>query len=459
MSTDPVEPDYPFAPAGPPARLPRPPAQSGAAVFTALSLVLSVGALVVCFVPGTGVLGAVCGAAGLIFGVVGWTLARNSRAKTGTSLAKAGTAVGALALVVGLVWWGFLGEKVNDWADKKARDAEPVPIAATDLASAHAVSRDATEERFTDRLLDVTGAVFAPASESRPVVLTLVGAPNVVVNCAFEGRSADVLALAGDQVVTVRGWYKTGQPVAYLEGCSLLDARARPKPKIDRAPRRKGEPEPLALSAHDLRRAYDHNPTTADTNYKGNALEVRGTVARAADRDSATVALALATDRGAEIVCRFAGPATGALAALVPGDTAVVRGTGRGVLDGTLTLDGCTLASRVPKPTVAPGTIVPLLQLWETYHEDALIGDARYKGKVLQLTGHALRASTDGGIVLELAEGGKLMAVCEFPASAKAQVAGIAPGSVVRLRGTCRGSANGIAVLENCATTDVRPKK
>jgi hypothetical protein len=455
MSTDPVEPDYPFAPAGPPARLPRPPAQSGAAVFTALSLVLSVGALVVCFVPGTGVLGAVCGAAGLIFGVVDWTLARNSRAKTGTGLAKAGTAVGALALVVGLVWWGFLGEKVNDWADKKARDAVPVPIAAADLASAHAVSRDATEARFENRLLEVTGAVFAPAPESGPVVLTLVGAPNVVVSCAFDGRAADVTALAGDQVVTVRGWYKTGQPVASLEGCVQAETGWRPKPK-DRPPRFKGETGQDAVSAHDLRRAYDHNPATADAEYKDKALEVRGTVARAPREEPGTVTVALATDRGAEIVCRFAGPAAGALA---PGDTAVVRGTGRGVLDGTLTLDSCTLASRVPKPTVAPATSVPLLLLFETYQEDALIGDARYKGKVLQLTGHALRASTDGGIVLELAEGEKLMAVCEFPASAKAQVAGIAPGSVVRLRGTCRGSANGIAVLENCATTDVRPKK
>jgi hypothetical protein len=120
-----------------------------------------------------------------------------------------------------------------------------------------------------------------------------------------------------------------------------------------------------------------------------------------------------------------------------------------------LSLLGCQTRS-APTPA-GPATAVKAGDLLKEYSTNAVAADARYKGKVLQvsgkfgsaqkapLMGYAVQLVADDAGDLNLSE-----VQCFIVESAEVDVAKLQPGQMVTLQGTCDGQVVGQVKLSGC---------
>jgi hypothetical protein len=125
---------------------------------------------------------------------------------------------------------------------------------------------------------------------------------------------------------------------------------------------------------------------------------------------------------------------------------------------GTLGLVGCrTQTTPTPAAPSSPPVKVKAGDLLKDYSTNALAADAKYKGKVIQVSGKFGSAQNTPllGYAVQLlpddAGDVNLTAVqCFIVESAKADVANFQPGQAITMQGTCDGQALGQVKLSNC---------
>lgn len=123
-----------------------------------------------------------------------------------------------------------------------------------------------------------------------------------------------------------------------------------------------------------------------------------------------------------------------------------------------LGLVGCrTHATPTPAAPAAPPVKVKAGDLLKEYGTNAVAADAKYKGKVIQVSGKfgsAQKAPLLGYAVQLLPEDAgdvNLSGVqCFIVESAQAEVANFQPGQAITMQGTCDGQAVGQVKLSNC---------
>jgi hypothetical protein len=131
------------------------------------------------------------------------------------------------------------------------------------------------------------------------------------------------------------------------------------------------------------------------------------------------------------------------------------------LLGMTLGLLGCSghkAANTAPAPAPAPAFTVKAGDLLGEYGANAVAADAKYKGKVLQVTGKfgtAQKAPLMGYAVQVLPEdagsGPDISGVeCFIVESAQADVAKLQPGAMITVLGTCDGQVVGQVKMSKC---------
>ena len=110
-----------------------------------------------------------------------------------------------------------------------------------------------------------------------------------------------------------------------------------------------------------------------------------------------------------------------------------------------------------PAAPAAPAATVKAGDLLQEYASNAVAADAKYKGKVLRVTGKfgsAAKAPLMGYAVQVLPEDAgdvNLTGVeCFIVESAEADVANLKPGQMVTLQGTCDGQVVGQVKMSKC---------
>jgi hypothetical protein len=124
----------------------------------------------------------------------------------------------------------------------------------------------------------------------------------------------------------------------------------------------------------------------------------------------------------------------------------------------TVALPGCTTRTAPkPKPAAEPPVVVKAGDLLKEYAGNAVAADAKYKGKVLRVSGKfgsAQKAPLFGYAVQLLPEDAgdvNLSAVqCFIHESAEADVAKLQSGEMIALEGTCDGQAVGQVKMSKC---------
>jgi hypothetical protein len=122
-----------------------------------------------------------------------------------------------------------------------------------------------------------------------------------------------------------------------------------------------------------------------------------------------------------------------------------------------LGLLGCSGHSAAPTSPAAPDATVKAGELLKEYSTNAVAADAKYKGKVLRVTGKfgsAQKAPLLGYAVQLLPEDAgdlNLSGVqCFIVESAEADVAKMQPGQIITMQGTCDGQAVGQVKVSKC---------
>lgn len=110
--------------------------------------------------------------------------------------------------------------------------------------------------------------------------------------------------------------------------------------------------------------------------------------------------------------------------------------------------------------TLAPAAVeaqaikVTAAQMYADYKENEIAGDAKYKGKLIEVTGTVTSISKDilntPYIALKTEEYGIFQVQCMFSKSDEAQLAIIAKGSRITLRGTVTGKLGNI-IVNDCS--------
>lgn len=246
---------------------------------------------------------------------------------------------------------------------------------------------------------------------------------------------------------------------------------------------------PVQLTATELARAYEDDNRAADTKYRRTMVEVTGTVFRAAENMDGLMEIPLAGTKRTDVHCLFSRHAR-ELRDLVEGQEVTVRGRNRG--DSLwVWVEDCEVVRVGPKPQPKPDPIpgplfdppvqpnvpvpdpkpkpkpkpgappIPLTaeQLQRAYDDNAIGADAKYRGKVLDLTGDVARVVRVGlgRARVELVADRNSEIDCEFVDDLDA-LAALSPGDAVVIRGTCRGEDDGTVTLEECALVKKLPK-
>jgi len=123
-----------------------------------------------------------------------------------------------------------------------------------------------------------------------------------------------------------------------------------------------------------------------------------------------------------------------------------------------LGLLGCrTRTTPVAGPSAAPAATVKAGDLLQEYSTNAVAADAKYKGKLVQVSGKfgsAQKAPLLGYAVQMLPENApdvNASAVqCFIVESADAEVAKLQPGQMIAIKGTCDGQVLGQVKLSQC---------
>lgn len=430
-----------------------PPENPQVSVLGLLSLFQGMGSLIASFIPCVGVLAIGGGAVGLLLGVIGWVAARGSNGRTGIGLPVAGVVVNGLAIIIGGCWLLFMTAMFKDAGNRVNVDPGPgLEITASALDKEYAANELEADGKYMGKVLVVTGKVLKVTRDDKPgkITVELVGTPGSTVDCHFDrAKQAELAGVAVGQEVTVRGTCK-GKVRTWvtLEDCAL---GGNPADKVDP----KDAPPPLAVTADELERAYDANVVSADAKYKGKPLELTGRVERVVRNKPGVVTLEIETDAGDTIDCDFTTKdAQAALKDVAPGDAIVLRGTCRGYSDDNgITLDKCTFVKKADAPKEGAAVAVTAEELAKAYASNVVAADAKYKGKLLEVSGKVLRVGKlqANKFAVELGSGGRLSAVCNFQQKdGQAQLGSVSKGDAVVIRGTCRGGGDGLPLLENC---------
>ena len=106
-------------------------------------------------------------------------------------------------------------------------------------------------------------------------------------------------------------------------------------------------------------------------------------------------------------------------------------------------------SSSSSKPAEAPAISVSATQLFTEYQDNEVAADAKYKDKILLITGTVESFGKDlaDAPYIGLASGNQFMPVrCVFSGTDKEAIAKIKKGDQVKVRGTCHGKLLGITI-------------
>ncbi|MCE9566281.1 MAG: OB-fold putative lipoprotein [Planctomycetes bacterium] len=228
----------------------------------------------------------------------------------------------------------------------------------------------------------------------------------------------------------------------------------------DAGPDVTGEPS-TTITAIELDEEYDTNELAADTKYKNKTLVVSGKIKKITRDDKpGKITIELVGTPGSTVDCHFDRAQHGDLGTLIVGEDVTIRGNCKGKVQTWVTLERCVLDVKKPdmkKPTEKTpdaGVIAITAEALEAeYDANVIAADAKHKGKLLELTGKVFRISRNkpGKATVELESEMGQTIDCDFTAKdGQVQLAAVAIGDTLVIRGTCQGKPDDIVTLGGC---------
>jgi hypothetical protein len=220
----------------------------------------------------------------------------------------------------------------------------------------------------------------------------------------------------------------------------------------------------VEITAVALDTEYDDDELDADKKYKGKVLVVTGTIKKITRDDRpGKITLELNGTTDSTVDCHFDRDKQADLGTVGVGQEITVRGTCKGKVRTWVTLENCSLDKKPDGKTDPKGgpplAAIPVTaeELDRAYEDNVVAADAKYKGKVLHLTGQVFKIARNKPSVVTIefeTEAGDTID-CDFPKDAQAPLAMVAPGDTIIVRGTCRGrSDDDIVSLSNCTLVE-----
>jgi|GEM_PF-1425081 len=214
----------------------------------------------------------------------------------------------------------------------------------------------------------------------------------------------------------------------------------------------------ITITAVALDEEYDSNEIAADKKYKGKTLEVTGKVQRITRDDKPDkVTVELTGTPDSTVDCHFDRDQQGNLGDVAVGQQVTIRGKCRGKVRSFVTLETCSIAKepeKKPEPKAGPPLPVTAETLESDYDRNVVSADAKYKGKVLEVTGKVMRIGRNqpGKVTVEMESENGLPIEFDFNTKeTQAPLSTISAGDMVVIRGTCRGKDEGLVQLANCS--------
>lgn len=446
-------------------------------ILGVFALIGAIGSLLLSFIPCIGAFAIFGGVVSLLKGGLAWFLASRSGGRTGTGVPIASVVVSGLAILIGGAWAGLMYSMKDSTPPVVDDGSPPIVMTAVELDKEYDTNELASDGKYKNKTLEVTGKIKKITKDDKPgkITVELVGIDSdSTVDCHFDkhdkSKEAELAALNVGQQTTIRGTCK-GKVRGWvtLDKCSVIneaDKTSDPKTGPATDPKKsdpKADP-PIAITAEDLDKAYKENAIGADTNYKNKTLEVTGKFVRITRNKPGKVTVEIEGSEFDTIDCDFNASDQGQLGKLAAGDMLVIRGTCRGEVDDTITLNTCTLVKTLAKPSAGPPTIVTADALSKAYESNSVSADAKYKGKYLEISGTVLRVGQrpPNKITVDIGTEDRFMLQCDFLAKdSKTALESVSAGDKIVIRGICRGNASGVVALEECTIPkkDAVPKK
>ena len=215
----------------------------------------------------------------------------------------------------------------------------------------------------------------------------------------------------------------------------------------------------IKVSASDLGKEYKTNVVKADATYKGKVVEVTGKVTLVSKERVGRITVEIGSNDNT-IDCDFGSATQSDLAGIDVGQSVTIRGKVKGVdrKSDYVVLETCKLVKdaapvTVPTKTAPAAVVTDSAKLVKDYATNSVKADGMYKGKYLEVKVTMQRVSNDDGKLTLLAYTGTDedfgVVQCEFPASAKEQLADLEDKQKVTVRGTCKHEC-GQVVLTSC---------
>jgi hypothetical protein len=221
-------------------------------VLGVCSLVLGVGALGLSLIPCLGAVAVVFGLPGFVLGMLGYVLAKRSYGRQGTGLPISGIVTSAVAILISLVWIGFIAyttyeaeqgakqvqaqmarEESEREAERATAAAEvraaaaggAIQVTAAQFYKAFDDDEDRFNARFKNKVIELSGTMDEVSFVGDTYTLMFkTGADRETVDCEFakdpDVRDRLARLKPGDRV-TVRGKCLGGGPD--LEACVIVE--------------------------------------------------------------------------------------------------------------------------------------------------------------------------------------------------------------------------------------------
>jgi len=206
--------------------------------------------------------------------------------------------------------------------------------------------------------------------------------------------------------------------------------------------------EAIKITAAQLSKEFETNIVKADATYKGKVVEVTGKVKLVSKERIGRITVEIGSNDNT-IDCDFGSATQSDLAGIDVGQSVTIRGKVKGVDRKTdyVVLETCKLVKE-PAPGTVPTKPLPTpvvtdaAKLVKDYSTNTLKADGLYKGKYLEIKVKMERVSNEDGKLILMAFSGDNedfgVIQCEFPASAKDQLAKLEAKQNVTVRGTCK---------------------
>jgi hypothetical protein len=290
-------------------------------------LIIGIPSLIVTFIPCCGWFALPGVITSLVLGIIGMVLAKGSSGRMGGGLAVASLVLGAIGILVSIVWLVFfsVASTLPTTPGVTLTTPADVTVTAVELDRDYNQNVAAADAKYKDKVVEVTGVVERVTDELRSLRTTveLTGSPDsdATVDCDF--RSSEKASLATVQTgstVTIRGkcvGRRTveGSKYVTLEDCVVVPAGSK-------TPDKPGDGA-VKVTADTLTKEFADNLTAAEAKYDGKMLQVSGKVAFVTpDRQGYTV-VTLGT--GTTVECWVVGT-DAAGKALKVGEQATLRG-------------------------------------------------------------------------------------------------------------------------------------